>query len=63
MTGQQGTQQIEQLLHHDLTLKQLIRLANTVKETRTLSPVQRTKLLRRISRRIWQRSVCEYDGY
>ncbi|ADI13784.1 hypothetical protein [Truepera radiovictrix] len=63
MTGQQGTQQIEQLLHHDLTLKQLIGLANTVKETRTLSPVQRTRLLRNISRRIWQRSVCEYDGY
>ncbi len=58
-----GTQQVEHLLNRDLTLKQLITLANTVKETRALSPVQQTKLLRNISRRIWQRSVCEYDGY
>lgn len=58
-----GTKQVEHLLNRDLTLKQLITLANTVKETQTLSSVQQTKLLQNISRRIWQRSVCEYDGY
>lgn len=47
----------------DLSLKQLIALAQTVKETQTLSPQQQKRLLQRISRRIWQRSVAEYDGY
>ncbi len=58
-----GTLQIESLLSRDLTLKQLIALSRTVKETPTLSPVQQTKILQNISKRIWQRSVCEYDGY
>jgi len=56
-------QQIDSLLGRDLTLKQLIALSRTVKETQTLSPVQQTKILQNISKRIWQRSVCEYDGY
>lgn len=64
MTGtQRGTQQVEHLLDRDLTLKQLITLAHTVKETQALSATQQTKLLQNISKRIWQRSVCEYDGY
>lgn len=58
-----ATQQIDSLLGRDLTLKQLIALSHTVKETPTLSPVQQTKILQNISKRIWQRSVCEYDGY
>lgn len=58
-----ATQDLEQLLSHDLTLKQLIALSQTVKETTTLSPVQQSKLLQAIAKRIWQRSVCEYDGY
>jgi hypothetical protein len=57
------TQEIEQLLNHDLTLKQLIALSHTVKETTTISSVQQSKLLKTIAKRIWQRSVCEYDGY
>lgn len=58
-----ATQDLEQLLSHDLTLKQLIALSQTVKESTTLSPVQQSKLLQAIAKRIWQRSVCEYDGY
>lgn len=50
-------------LGHDLTLKQLIALSQTVKETHALTHVQQTELLHDISKRIWQRSVCEYDGY
>jgi hypothetical protein len=56
-------QQVDHLLSRDLTLKQLISLSQTVKETKALSPAQQTKLLQNISKRIWQRSVCEYDGY
>lgn len=58
-----GTQQIDHLVSADLTLKQLIALAQTVKNAKTLSPVQQTQMLQNISKRIWQRSVCEYDGY
>ena len=57
------TQQIDHLLDRDLTLKQLIALSRTVKETPTISTTQQTKILQNISKRIWQRSVCEYDGY
>ena len=56
-------QQVDHLLSRDLTLKQLISLSQTVKETKTLSPAQQAKLMQNISKRIWQRSVCEYDGY
>ena len=56
-------QQIDPLLASDLTLKQLIALSRKVKETHTISTTQQTKILRNISKRIWQRSVCEYDGY
>lgn len=58
-----STQQIDHLLDRDLTLKQLIALSRTVKETPTISTTQQTKILQNISKRIWQRSVCEYDGY
>lgn len=58
-----GTQQIDHQLTADLTLKQLVALAHSVKETRTLSSEQQKQLLQRISKRIWQRSVAEYDGY
>jgi len=59
-----GTQQIERALSSgELTLKQLIALAREVRESQSLSAAQQTKLLERISKRIWQRSVCEYDGY
>ena len=58
-----ATQQIDHLLDRDLTLKQLIALSRTVKETPTISTTQQTKILQNISKRIWQRSVCEYDGY
>lgn len=57
------THQIDHLLDRDLTLKQLIALSRTVKETPTISTTQQTKILQNISKRIWQRSVCEYDGY
>ena len=57
------TQQIDHLLDRDLTLKQLIALSRTVKETNAISTTQQTKILQNISKRIWQRSVCEYDGY
>ena len=65
MTTTQGnaTQQIDHLLDRDLTLKQLISLSRTVKETPTISATQHTKIFQNISKRIWQRSVCEYDGY
>ncbi len=56
-------QQIDSTLGRDLTLKQLVSLSHTVKATPNLSPVQQTKILQNISKRIWQRSVCEYDGY
>lgn len=56
-------QQIDNLLNRDLTLKQLIALSQSVKETNTISTTQQTKILQNISKRIWQRSVCEYDGY
>ena len=58
-----ATQQIDNLLNRDLTLKQLIALSQSVKETNTISTTQQTKILQNISKRIWQRSVCEYDGY
>ena len=58
-----ATQQIDHLLNRDLTLKQLIALSQSVKETNTISTTQQTKILQNISKRIWQRSVCEYDGY
>jgi hypothetical protein len=58
-----ATQEIEQLLNCDLTLKQLIALSHTVKESATISSAQQSKLLQTIAKRIWQRSVCEYDGY
>lgn len=54
---------VDHLLDRDLTLKQLIALSRTVKETPTISTTQQTKILQNISKRIWQRSVCEYDGY
>lgn len=57
------TQQSSLELTGDLSLKQLIALAQSVKEAKTLSPEQQKRLLQRISRRIWQRSVAEYDGY
>lgn len=57
------TQQSSLDLNGDLSLKQLIALAQSVKEAKTLSPEQQKRLLQRISRRIWQRSVAEYDGY
>ncbi len=63
MTQANPTQQIDHLLDRDLTLKQLIALSRTVKETPTISTTQQTKILQNISKRIWQRSVCEYDGY
>ncbi len=56
-------QQIDSMLGRDLTLKQLVSLSHTVKASPNLSPVQQTKILQNISKRIWQRSVCEYDGY
>ncbi len=56
-------QQVDHLLNRDLTLKQLIALSQSVKETNTISTTQQTKILQNISKRIWQRSVCEYDGY
>lgn len=62
-TQMNTTQQIDHLLDRDLTLKQLIALSRTVKETPTISTTQQTKILQNISKRIWQRSVCEYDGY
>lgn len=62
-TQANATQQIDHLLDRDLTLKQLIALSRTVKETPTISTTQQTKILQNISKRIWQRSVCEYDGY
>ncbi len=58
-----GTQQVDHQLTADLTLKQLIALAGTVKNTKTLSLEQQKRLLQNISGRIWQRSVAEYDGY
>lgn len=58
-----ATQEIEQLLNRDLTLKQLIALSHTVKGTTTIPTAQQSKLLQAIAKRIWQRSVCEYDGY
>lgn len=58
-----ATQEIAQLLNRDLTLKQLIALSHTVKESPTISPAQQSRLLQTIAKRIWQRSVCEYDGY
>lgn len=58
-----ATQEIEQLLNRDLTLKQLIALSHTVKESAAISSGQQSKLLQTIAKRIWQRSVCEYDGY
>jgi hypothetical protein len=58
-----AVQQLDRELSSDLTLKQLISLARAVKETQTLSSEQQKTLLQRISRRIWQRSVAEYDGY
>ena len=62
-TIQANAAQIDHLLERDLTLKQLIALSRTVKETPTISTTQQTKILQNISKRIWQRSVCEYDGY
>ena len=56
-------QQIDAMLGRDLTLKQLVSLSHTVKASPNLSSVQQTKILQNISKRIWQRSVCEYDGY
>lgn len=58
-----ATQQADLELTGDLTLKQLIAMAQTVRETKTLSIEQQKRLLQRISRRIWQRSVADYDGY
>ncbi len=57
------TQQANLDVSADLNLKQLIALAQSVKDTHTLTPEQQKRLLQRISKRIWQRSVAEYDGY
>ena len=63
-TTQASTAQgIDHLLDRDLTLKQLIALSRTVKETSTISVTQQTKILHNIWKRFWQRSVCEYDCY
>lgn len=56
------TSQHDPLLGQDLTLKQLVALSRTAKETKALTAVQRTKLQQNISRRIWQRSLAEYGG-
>ena len=47
----------------DLTLKQLIELAKDIRGNQQLGMQKQHQLLRRVSKKIWQRSVCEYDGY
>ncbi len=47
----------------DLTLKQLIELAKDIQSNQQLGFQKQHQLLRRVSKKIWQRSVCEYDGY
>lgn len=47
----------------DLTLKQLIELAKDIRDNQQLGLQRQHQLLRRVSKKIWQRSVCEYDGY
>ncbi len=47
----------------DLTLKQLIELAKDIQGNQQLGMQKQHQLLRRVSKKIWQRSVCEYDGY
>ena len=59
----QAERSIDSLEGSDLTLKQLIELAKDIRGNQQLGSQRQHQLLHRVSKKIWQRSVCEYDGY
>ena len=59
----QTERSIDNLEGSDLSLKQLIELAKNIQSNPQLGAQTQNQLLRRVSKKIWQRSVCEYDGY
>ena len=64
--GQPATankQFIDNLDGSELTLKQLIELAKDIRGNQQLGLQKQHQLLERVSKKIWQHSVCEYDGY
>ena len=59
----QTERSIDNLESSDMTLKQLIELAKNIQGNQQLGVQKQHQLLRKVSKKIWQRSVCEYDGY
>ena len=56
-------QSIDNLDGSELSLKQLIELAKDIRGDQQLGLQKQHQLLESVSKKIWQRSVCEYDGY